>query len=220
MATCSFKAIELRGKYAVGEHRFCVVDTEDFERLNRHRWKAKWNGAGNHVYAVRNAGRTTIRLHRDVMGVPPGDPRAVGHLNGNALDNRKINLRVGTQKEKLRNARIESALIACRSCGITHRLVNRLSTLSRWLNRGWTCPECKPRRKSIPQKVAKEARKCAWCGATFETTRGSARRFCCDACRGDYRNWMTGRARKRRGPYKTERQELRRRALKRLNDGA
>jgi len=70
--------IELGGKYAVGEHRFALVDDADFAWLNAWRWKAKPNGDHNNIYAIRTQkiGRicADIRMHREVLGLPRGDP--------------------------------------------------------------------------------------------------------------------------------------------------
>lgn len=49
------KRIRLHGKWATGEHEFTLVDDDMFDQLNAYKWKAKPNGNGTHVYAVRNS---------------------------------------------------------------------------------------------------------------------------------------------------------------------
>lgn len=183
----SFSAIERHGKHAVGQHRFAIVDAGDHERLNRWRWKAKWNGAGNHLYAVRNTridGRNiTLRMHREVMGIRPGDPRVVDHLNGNALDNRQVNLRIGTQAHNMRQAVVVTEAVACSGCGSVHYLANRLSILRRLQNLGWLCAACRAARNVKPRVApALTMHACARCGDMF-TVNTSRHRFCSDDCR-------------------------------------
>ena len=106
--------LRLGGQFAVGEHRYTIVDAEDAERLSAWSWKAKPNGSGSNVYAVRNVVidgvNRTIRMHRDVLGLDEIDPRDVDHINGRSLDNRKQNLRAVTRSENLKNRKtIEAA---------------------------------------------------------------------------------------------------------------
>lgn len=90
------KEIRLTGKYATGSNAVALVDDADFERLVAHAWKAKPNGNGTHVYAVRNAvvdGRNvTIRMHREVLCY--AGALDVRFWNGNRLDNQRRNLLV------------------------------------------------------------------------------------------------------------------------------
>jgi hypothetical protein len=86
----AFRRIPLtQGKYA-------IVDPEDFERSNKHKWCAV--KSTNTFYANRNkrVGKKyiTIGMHREVIH-PPGH-LFVDHINHNGLDNRKANLRPAT----------------------------------------------------------------------------------------------------------------------------
>lgn len=68
------------------------VDDDDFEKLRGYSWFFGTSG-----YAVRNVriegkGKTQIYMHRVVLGTPNG--KKTDHVNGNKLDNRKVNLRV------------------------------------------------------------------------------------------------------------------------------
>jgi hypothetical protein len=73
-----------------------IVDDEDYNLLNTHRWKANVTAFGQ-AYAMR-AG---LKMHRVIMNAPKG--MVVDHINGNTLDNRKENLRVCEQKFNARN---------------------------------------------------------------------------------------------------------------------
>lgn len=89
-----------------------LVDDEDYEPLSLYRWHAAvWR---SNTYAARRqylgGGRAAgqflyITLHRQLLGLPPGDPRQVDHVNGDGLDNRKANLRLATQLQNRHNAR-------------------------------------------------------------------------------------------------------------------
>src|SRR5437899_9630401 len=101
--------IELTGKYAVGEHRYAIVDDDMHAHLSQWKWKAKPNGSKNNIYAVPNAMRdgkcVTVRMHRVVLGLSAGDPRDTDPDNHNALDNRHLNLVATTRSKNILNAR-------------------------------------------------------------------------------------------------------------------
>lgn len=82
------------------------VDNEDYERISAHKWSLLIDGKNGKPYARReiwvqggNRG-TSTSMHREVMGLRPGDPREVDHLDFEAtLDNQKGNLRVATRSQ-------------------------------------------------------------------------------------------------------------------------
>lgn len=73
-----------RGKVA-------LVDKSDYKYLSQWKWFCDAQG-----YASRNekidGKRTKVRMHRVIAKTPEG--MCTDHINGNRLDNRKINLRV------------------------------------------------------------------------------------------------------------------------------
>lgn len=99
------KRIKLtQGKYA-------LVDDEDYEWINTFNWHASLESRGTKYYAVRwesrDGRRYKIRMHRFVLGLPPGllDPeRVVDHKNHNPLDNQKENLEIVTQEENMKRS--------------------------------------------------------------------------------------------------------------------
>jgi len=68
-----------------------VVDEADFDMLSGMSWQAHIRRDGRGHYAV-SSGR---RMHRLIMQAPAH--MIVDHINGDGLDNRRCNLRIGTQ---------------------------------------------------------------------------------------------------------------------------
>lgn len=95
------KRILLGGR---GSTTYALVDDEDYAEVSRRRWAVQWNG-----YAARGAlidGRhTTIRMHRQILGLAIGDERQGDHINYDRLDNRRENLRIVTARENLTHRR-------------------------------------------------------------------------------------------------------------------
>ena len=85
--------------------KVALVDDEDFERINQHKWYA-YNNHGYQWYARReikkpNGKRTTQCMHRVIMKVKKG--QELDHRNHDGLDNRKCNLRICTRAQNSMN---------------------------------------------------------------------------------------------------------------------
>jgi len=179
--------IRLTGKYAVGENEFAIVDDDMVDFLSQWRWKAKPNGAGNNVYAVRNANLdgkcVTVRMHRVVAGMGRGNPLEVDHDNHNSLDNRRSNLVPATRSANALNARRIEQVGACMRCG---SLVER-SISSCASGNPMVCVACKSKTQSeAPKRSAVFFIRCKHCGEQF-TARHGTREFCNDTCRCRFR---------------------------------
>ena len=81
-----------------------LFDNEDFEKLIKRKRKWVVNSSGYVVW------KTTVKrkiyclyMHRVVMGLGDfkDDNRMIDHVNGNKLDNRKINLRLATIQQNI-----------------------------------------------------------------------------------------------------------------------
>ncbi|MHC4440631.1 MAG: HNH endonuclease, partial [Planctomycetota bacterium] len=95
----TFRRIPLtQGKYA-------IVDTDDFERLNKYKWYAVKDSKNFYAYRNKRVGKKYISLgmHRQILH-PPGN-LFVDHINHNGLDNRKANLRLATCAQNTYNRR-------------------------------------------------------------------------------------------------------------------
>jgi hypothetical protein len=74
-----------------------LIDTEDIEIVSKCKWYLNSNG-----YAYTN--NEKLSLHRFILGNPKN--KQVDHINGNRLDNRKINLRLCSNQENSRNKKL------------------------------------------------------------------------------------------------------------------
>lgn len=81
-----------------------IIDDEDFEYLNQ--WKWYLLKSHTNYYAIRTSKpeNKLIQLHRVVIKAKEGE--FVDHINGNKLDNRKINLRICTKAQNSQNRKM------------------------------------------------------------------------------------------------------------------
>lgn len=75
-----------------------IVDNCDYEMLSKVKWHATKRRDGNGYYAKNAKGE---RMHRYIMGV--SDERIVDHIDGNGLNNTRLNLRIGSQSQNCVN---------------------------------------------------------------------------------------------------------------------
>lgn len=78
-----------------------ILDSSDAAQLPQHRWLACRAWGGN-VY-VRGSREPRVYLHKHLMGAGPDV--MVDHINGDTLDNRRINLRIATLQQNNQNRR-------------------------------------------------------------------------------------------------------------------
>jgi hypothetical protein len=81
-----------------------VLDVEDFVRLERRKLSL-----GSHSYAQMWDDDLVTLVHRWVMGAKRRDGRIVDHVNGDCLDDRRLNLRFVTAAESSANVKARSA---------------------------------------------------------------------------------------------------------------
>jgi hypothetical protein len=100
------------GQIRLTQGKVAIVDAEDFEWLSKFKWHA--HKRGRTWYARRTAesdgSRQTKFMHREILERHSCDLKEgeVDHINGEGLDNRKLNLQVVTHAENIRKSRIQS----------------------------------------------------------------------------------------------------------------
>jgi len=88
----------------MSQPRYAKVDAADYKRLKRYEWVADKNG--NRFYVRRHipAGKgkeKLIYLHQEIIDVPKG--MIIDHINHDAMDNRRSNLRAATHSQNMWN---------------------------------------------------------------------------------------------------------------------
>jgi predicted GIY-YIG superfamily endonuclease len=77
--------------------KVAIIDTEDIGRVSQYSWCTDNTG-----YALARINGKRVYMHRWLLGLNYRS-QIVDHINGNKLDNRRSNLKAGTQAENLRN---------------------------------------------------------------------------------------------------------------------
>jgi hypothetical protein len=78
-----------------------IIDDADYEYVSKHVWRVSKGRAIRREYFGGKC--KAIYLHRDLLNPP--ENLVVDHINGNALDNRRENLRICTHSQNSRNKR-------------------------------------------------------------------------------------------------------------------
>jgi hypothetical protein len=108
----------------LGKNKFSLVDDEDYERLNQHKWYAHKENKMSY-YAVRQTSRALgakrfqIRMHREVLGIGQSDKRICDHINGDTLDNRRCNLRLATFAQNMFNTAKRTRIATSKYKGVS-----------------------------------------------------------------------------------------------------
>lgn len=81
-----------------------IVDDENYEYLNQFKWHNSQTGKDNkYNYARARYHGKNVKMHRLILSVFDENVH-VDHINGNTLDNRKINLRACSRSENKCNS--------------------------------------------------------------------------------------------------------------------
>jgi hypothetical protein len=84
-----------------------MVDDEDHEYLSQFKWhrvSARGKHYAGRTVSLPNQASLTILMHRELLGTPKG--MFSDHINGETLDNRRVNLRIVTHAQNMRNRKV------------------------------------------------------------------------------------------------------------------
>ena len=101
---------------------YAMVDDADYSTLSRDKWYAKVTPSGR-VLAQRTSSmaggqkRRTVLMHREIMGVT--GRVEIDHVDGNALNNRRKNLRAATSQQNKFAHRRKAAGVTSRFRGVS-----------------------------------------------------------------------------------------------------
>lgn len=97
-----YREIQIGGHYANSRRGVALVDAADAETVSTYNWSM--HGDGYAARETRVGGkRLVVLLHRQLLGLTPGDRLQVDHINGNGLDNRRENMRVCSNAQNQQN---------------------------------------------------------------------------------------------------------------------
>lgn len=80
-----------------------LIDDEDALLIQKNKWYKLNKRVGQIYFGRMSKNRKCVLLHREILGLKHGDGFKVDHINGDTLDNRKVNLRICNTSENARN---------------------------------------------------------------------------------------------------------------------
>lgn len=97
---------DLNYAYIHCKHGIIIIDLKDLDKIKNYTWFTKKSMNNSYyVYASTTIDKKEYKLslHRFIINAQQGS--VVDHINGNTLDNRKINLRLCSKNENNKNAK-------------------------------------------------------------------------------------------------------------------
>jgi len=77
-----------------------IIDDSDYEELSRFKWygqllRGKWKAART---IKGRSKQGSVYMHRQILGLEPGDQQIVTFIDGNGLNNQRLNLKLTTKR--------------------------------------------------------------------------------------------------------------------------
>jgi len=96
------KEIALTGKR--GEGLFAIVDDSDFEPLRQFKWNLQGGNYARRNVRLVDGSRSSTSMHQQIIG-DIGQGLEIDHIDGNGLNNTRLNLRVCSHQQNIFNSR-------------------------------------------------------------------------------------------------------------------
>lgn len=94
----------------LSQGKVAVIDFADFELVRGFKYRTKQ--VRRNIYAIRSvkatankSGKTSLGLHRDILGLKPGDGIHVDHIDSDGRNNTRLNLRLCSALDNTRHRR-------------------------------------------------------------------------------------------------------------------
>ena len=140
--------------------KVACVDAEDYDQLAQHTWYVAVDHP-NYCYAFRwiTDNKIAFRrsMHEEVLRFKSSRHRVIDHINRNALDNRKENLRICSAQQNCWNRRPSQNKKSSKyKCVMYQRRANRSGKGQCHVSKPWRVRICRNRKESIEIRFADE----------------------------------------------------------------
>lgn len=99
----SFVKISVYDRYGVFKLAETIIDVEDLDKVRCHKWHIVCSTEKVYVRTYDRVQNKHINMSHVILDLPQSRKSQVDHIDGNTLDNRKLNLRPCTSAQNSRN---------------------------------------------------------------------------------------------------------------------
>lgn len=110
-------------KIKLANGNVALVNKQDVPLLRKYEWR-HFKGRHHHTYyaiaKMKIDGEwTTVYMHRFLLGLKLGDKQIVDHRDGNGLNNRRRNFRIGNQSMNMLNQHFKTPNLSSKYIGVS-----------------------------------------------------------------------------------------------------